>query len=283
MRIAMAQVNPTVGDLNGNLKLLREAVQKANDAGAELVVSSELAVSGYPPKDLLERRTFVRECREVLETLASAVGDTAAVVGFPEENPDGTGKSVYNSCALLHRSKIVSVVRKSLLPTYDIFDEKRYFKPASRNAPVSFDGSRLGLTICEDLWNDPDFWPKRLYRKDPVPDLLAGGAEIIINCSSSPYELGKEDFRYRMLQKRVAKIQRPIVYVNQVGGNDELIFDGNSLAFGANGVLTARGKPFQEDFLLVDTDAADPIEWEESTEIDKISQLCLPVEGLRSK
>jgi NAD+ synthetase len=268
----MAQLNPTVGDLNGNLKLLSEAVEKADDAGVELVVLSELAVSGYPPKDLLERRTFVRECREVLEELASTVGDTAAVVGYPEENPVSAGKSVYNSCAFLHRSKIVSVVRKSLLPTYDIFDEKRYFEPASQNAPVNFGISKLGLTICEDLWNDPDFWPKRLYHNDPVPDLIAGGAEIIINCSSSPYELGKEDFRYRMLQKRVAGIHRPIVYVNQVGGNDELIFDGNSLAFGANGVLIARGKPFQEDFLIVDTGAADPVEWEESSRIERLYQ-----------
>jgi NAD+ synthetase len=268
----MAQVNPTVGDLNGNLKLQSEAVEKANDAGVELVVSSELAISGYPPKDLLERRTFVRECREVLEELASAVGDTAAVVGFPEENPDGTGKSVYNSCALLHRSKVVSVVRKSLLPTYDIFDEKRYFKPTSQNAPVSFGGYKLGLTICEDLWNDPDFWPKRRYHNDPVPDLLSGGAEIIINCSSSPYELGKEDFRFRMLQERIAKIRRPIVYVNQVGGNDELIFDGNSLAFSGNGVLIARGKAFQEDFLIVDTDGTEPVQWEGSSRIERLYQ-----------
>jgi NAD+ synthetase len=268
----MAQVNPTVGDLNGNRELILEAVRQGKDAGVELVVSPELAVSGYPPKDLLARRTFVRECREVLEELAAGVGDTAAVVGFPEENTGATGMPVYNSCALLHRSKIVAIARKSLLPTYDIFDEKRYFEPAARNVPVDHGGARLGLTICEDLWNGPDFWPKRLYRTDPVPDLLSGGADIIINCSSSPYDLGKEDFRFRMLRDRVAKIGRPIIYVNQVGGNDELIFDGNSLAFGADGSLLARGKPFMDDLLVVDTETGDPIEWEESSRIERLYQ-----------
>ncbi len=260
--IGMAQINPTVGDLEGNLRLIREALRKGEEAGLDIVVGSELCVSGYPPKDLLERPHFVKHCREALEDLAGDVGETAALVGFPEQNASKTGKSVFNSCALLHQSRVVSVTRKTLLPTYDIFDENRYFEPSTNNAPVNHGSQRLGVTICEDLWNDPDFWPKRLYRIDPVARLVTEGADIIINCSSSPYDTGKENVRFRMLQNRVKKIGKPVIYVNQIGGNDELIFDGNSLAFGADGALLARGKAFEEDFLMVDTDTENSCEWE---------------------
>lgn len=270
MLVAMAQINPTVADLEANLRRIRESIRKGTDAGADAIVLPELCISGYPPKDLLERRAFVRQCREALEDLAGDVGETATLVGFPEENTESTGKPVYNSCALLHRSQIVSVVRKSLLPTYDVFDENRYFEPASDNSPVDIGATRVGLTICEDLWNDPDFWPKQLYHTDPVPQLISEGAELIINCSSSPYDLGKEDFRLRMLGNRVKKIGMPIIYVNQVGGNDELVFDGNSFALAADGALLARGKPFEEDFLLVDTAATDAVEWEDSPLIESL-------------
>ena len=164
MRIGMAQINPTVGDLEGNLRLIREALYKGEEAGLDVVVGSELCVSGYPPKDLLERPHFVTQCREALEDLAGDVGATAVLVGFPEQNASKTGKSVFNSCALRHRSRIVSITQKTLLPTYDIFDENRYFEPSSNNSPVNHANRQLGLTICEDLWNDPEFWPKRLYR-----------------------------------------------------------------------------------------------------------------------
>jgi NAD+ synthetase len=259
----MAQINPTVGDLDGNLRAFREALHKGEEAGADIVIGPELCISGYPPKDLLERPHFVKQCREAIEELARDVGQTAALVGFPEENTRKTGKAVANSCALLHQSKIVSFTRKTLLPTYDVFDENRYFEPAIENTPVEHANRSLGLTICEDLWNDPEFWPKRLYRTDPVARLVSSGAEIIINCSSSPYDLGKEYVRFRMLKNRVEKIGRPIIYVNQVGGNDELIFDGNSLAFAADGRLLARGKAFEEDFLMVDTEEKGNLEWED--------------------
>jgi NAD+ synthetase len=260
----MAQINPTVGDLQGNLRLIREAIRRAEDADAELVVFSELCISGYPPKDLLERSAFVRQCRQALEELASGVKNTAALVGYPEENPNSTGKSVFNSSALLHRGQIHARVRKTLLPTYDIFDENRYFEPAGENMPVSFCGGKIGLTICEDIWNDRDFWPKHLYRTDPVSSLVSNGAQIVFNISSSPYDLGKEDLRLRMLRSLVAKHRVPLIYVNQVGGNDELIFDGNSVALAADGSLLARGKAFEEDFLVVDTDSGESIEWVEA-------------------
>jgi NAD+ synthetase len=272
MRLALAQINPTVGDLQGNLRLIRDAIRKGEKSGADIVVFPELCVSGYPPKDLLERPAFVRECRDALEELAASVGDTAAVVGFPEENKRSTGKPVFNSCALIERSRVVSITRKSLLPTYDIFDENRHFEPSPNCSPVRFRGSLIGLTICEDLWYEAEFWPKRIYRTDPLPSLVANGVEIIVNCSSSPYDLGKEDFRLRMLRNRVQKIGLPLIYVNQVGGNDELVFDGNSMAFAANGSLLARGKAFEEDLLIVDTKSEASVEWEEASPDERLYQ-----------
>jgi NAD+ synthetase len=268
----MAQVNPTVGDLAGNLSIIREAIRKGEEAGVDLVVLSELCLSGYPPKDLLERPAFVDRCEEALMELASEVGRTAVLVGFPEKNTEPAGKPVYNSCALLHRSKVLATVRKSLLPTYDIFDENRYFESADNNPPVAFAGTRIGLTICEDLWNDRDFWPKRLYRTDPVSRIVTQGADIIFNVSSSPYALGKEDFRFRMMRTLVSKIRMPVIYVNQVGGNDELIFDGNSFALGADGSVLARGKSFAEDFLIVDTESDQSLEWKKTSLIERLNQ-----------
>ncbi|HEX9726602.1 MAG TPA: NAD+ synthase [Vicinamibacteria bacterium] len=270
MRVAMAQINPTVGDLQGNLRLIREAIRRGEDANAQLVVLSELCISGYPPKDLLERSAFVRQCRQALEELAAGVKDTAAFVGYPEENPNTTGKPVFNSSALLQRGKILARVRKTLLPTYDIFDENRYFEPATENLPVQFCGGRIGLTICEDIWNDRDFWPQHLYRADPVARLIKEGAQVVLNISSSPYDLGKEDRRLRMLRGLVAKHRVPLIYVNQVGGNDELIFDGNSVALAANGSILARGKAFEKDFLVVDTDSDESLQWVEAPLMERL-------------
>ncbi len=270
MRVAMAQINPTVGDLQGNLRLIRDAIRRGEDADAQLVVLSELCISGYPPKDLLERSAFVRQCREGLEELAAGVKNTAALVGYPEENTNATGKPVFNSSALLHQGKVLANVRKTLLPTYDIFDENRYFEPALENMPVQFCGRKIGLTICEDIWNDRGFWPQHLYRADPVSGLVDKGAQVVLNISSSPYELGKEDRRLRILRSVVAKHRVPLIYVNQVGGNDELIFDGNSVALAADGSLLARGKAFREDFLVVDTDSHEQLDWVEPPLMERL-------------
>lgn len=268
----MAQINPTVGDLQGNLSLIREAIRRGEEEHAQLVVLSELCVSGYPPKDLLGRPAFVRQCREALEELAGTVTKTAALVGFPEESTRTTGKPVYNSSALVHEGKIVATVRKTLLPTYDIFDENRYFEPASETIPVDFSNEKLGLTICEDIWNDRDFWPQRHYRSDPVARLMQRGAGAILNISSSPYNLGKEDLRFRMLKSLATKHRVPLIYVNQVGGNDELIFDGNSMALSADGGLLARGKAFEDDFLVVDTDAGGGLKWQDAPLMERLYQ-----------
>lgn len=270
MRVAMAQINPTVGDLSGNARRIAEAIRRGEEEAVALVVLSELCVSGYPPQDLLGRSFFVRECREALEEIASGVGKVAALVGFPEKNPHSTGKAVFNSCALVHEGRVQNVIRKTLLPTYDVFDENRYFEPAADNLPVAFAGRRIGLTICEDVWNDADFWPERLYVSDPAGKLVEAGAGILFNISSSPYDLGKESLRLGMLRKFVSDNRVPVVYTNQVGGNDELIFDGNSIALGADGSLLARGKAFEEDFVVVDTEASEPIEWEEAPLMEKL-------------
>ncbi len=270
MRVAMAQINPTVGDLEGNLSLIREALRRGEESSVQIVVLSELCISGYPPKDLLARSAFVRRCGEALDELAAGVGKTAALVGYPEENTSSTGKPVFNSSALLHEGKTVARVRKTLLPTYDIFDENRYFEPAQDTVPVDFCGSKLGLTICEDIWNDRDFWPQCHYRTDPVAGLIQHGAGAVLNISSSPYDLGKEDLRLRMLRGLVGKYRIPLIYVNQVGGNDELIFDGNSVALSADGSLLARGKPFEEDFLVVDTDSRDSVEWVDAPLMERL-------------
>jgi NAD+ synthetase len=268
----MAQINPTVGDLQGNLSLIREAIRRGEEERAQLVALSELCISGYPPKDLLERPAFVRQCREALEELAGTVKKTAALVGFPEESTRTTGKPVYNSSALVHEGRVVATVRKTLLPTYDIFDENRYFEPAKETIPVDFSNEKLGLTICEDIWNDRDFWPQRHYLTDPVARLIQRGAGAILNISSSPYRLGKEDLRLRMLKSLATKHRVPLIYVNQVGGNDELIFDGNSMALSADGRLLARGKAFEDDFLVVDTEASGGIEWQDAPLMERLYQ-----------
>ena len=253
MKIAIAQLNPTVGDFAGNAAKILDAYQRGVATGAEMVVCSELCVTGYPPRDLLLRKDFVAKNLETLNQLATATGKVGLLVGYVGENPKRPGREVTNSVALLQNGKIVATRSKTLLPTYDVFDEDRYFQPGDANLPVEFNGQKIGLTICEDIWNDDDFWPERRYRSNPPVDLAAAGAEIIFNLSASPWHLGKNQTRFDMLRSIAVKTQRPVVFCNQVGGNDELIFDGGSLAFNASGNLIAQGKLFEEDLVVVDT------------------------------
>ena len=255
MKVALAQVNTTVGDFAGNEARLRAAYERGVAEGVELVVAPELATTGYPPRDLLLRRGFVQRNLEVLDRLAAATGRTGLLVGYVGENPARPGREVTNAVALLQHGRILATRAKTLLPTYDVFDEDRYFEPATANEPVVFNGRRLGLTICEDLWNDEDFWQDRRYRRNPAADLVTAGAEILFNVSASPWHLGKNRVRHAMLASLVAKSRCPLVYCNLVGGNDELIFDGSSLVFNAAGQLVARGAAFAEDFVVVDTEA----------------------------
>jgi len=256
MRLALAQLNTTVGDLAGNEARILEAYRRGVAAGAYLVLTPELAVTGYPPRDLLLRPAFVDAQRTVLDRLAAATGPTGLLVGFVGRNPNRPGRELTNAAALLAEGRVAAIREKTLLPTYDVFDEDRYFEPATANTPVTFRGHRLGITICEDLWNDEDFWPERRYRPNPAAALADAGAELILNLSASPWHLGKERTRHAMLSSLAAKAGRPVVYCNLAGGNDELIFDGQSMAYGADGTLIGQGAAFAGDFLMVDTESA---------------------------
>ena len=254
MKIALGQINPTIGDFEGNRRLVLAAAAAAEARGAELALFPELALSGYPPKDLLERTSFVEAARASLDALAAALraSRTAVLVGFPERGDATTGRGLYNSAALIEGGRIVHVARKSLLPTYDVFDERRYFDPAPEVAPVTFRGRRLGISICEDIWNDADFWPARLYRADPIEALVRAGAEMILNLSASPFTIEKRHLRPRMLAATARRWRRPLLFVNQVGGQDDLVFDGASLALDAAGEVVARGAEHATDLILVD-------------------------------
>ena len=259
MKIALAQINPTVGDLTGNEARLLAAYRRGVEAGVEIVVFPELAITGYPPRDLLHKSRFIPDNLAVLERLAAATGETGLLVGYVGRNERQPGREATNSVALLQHGKILATRAKMLLPTYDVFDEDRYFEPAQENAPVDFNGRKIGLTICEDVWNDEAFWDERRYLRNPARELVEAGAEILFNVSASPWHLGKDRLRVEMLSSLVAQIRRPFVYCNAIGGNDELLFDGASLAFDAAGRLITQGAMFSEDFLLLDTDTAAPI------------------------
>ena len=262
MKIALAQINPTVGDFDGNRRLVLEALAASEARGAELAIFPELALSGYPPKDLLERPAFVEAARAALDALAAARagGKTAALVGFPERGETAEGHGLYNSAALIDGGRVTHIVRKSLLPTYDVFDERRYFDPATEVAPISFRGRALGISICEDIWNDADFWPARLYRSDPIEALVRAGAEIILNLSASPFTIEKRHLRPRMLAATARRWRRPLLFVNQIGGQDDLVFDGASLAFDSGGQVVARAAEHRPDLIVVEVGADSKIE-----------------------
>ncbi len=253
MKAALAQINPTVGDLAGNEAKILAAYRRGVEAGVELVIFPELAVCGYPPRDLLHKSQFISQNQSVLERLAAATGTVGLLVGYVGKNSTRPGREATNAVALLQNGKILATRVKSLLPTYDVFDEDRYFEPAQENSPVEFNGQKIGLTICEDVWNDEDFWQDRRYRSNPAAELVAAGAKIICNVSASPWHLGKNKVRHEMLRSLAAKTKCPLLYCNVVGGNDELVFDGSSLAFNATGQIVGAGAMFAEDFIVVDT------------------------------
>ena len=259
MKIALAQINPTVGDFAGNEQKTLAAYRRGVEAGADLVITPELAVCGYPPRDLLLKRSFVAQNLEVVNRLAMATARVGLVVGFVGENKTKPGREATNAIALLQHGTMAALRTKTLLPTYDVFDEDRYFEPASENQPVEFLGQKIGLTICEDVWNDEDFWRDRRYRRNPAVELAEAGAEIILNISASPWHLGKNLTRFQMLSSLAAKINCPMIYCNTAGGNDELLFDGASLVFDKAGRLLVEGEMFAEDFLLIDTEQSPPV------------------------
>src|SRR5260221_8646139 len=246
MKVALAQINTTVGDFSGNEAKIRAAYERAAAAGADLAVFPELATCGYPPRDLLLKKQFVEENLALLERLAKSTGKTGLLTGYVGTNERQPGRETTNAVALCQNGKVLATRTKTLLPTYDVFDEDRYFEPATENAPAEFDGQKIGLTICEDIWNDEDFWPERRYRHNPPVDLAAAGAGVVFNISASPWHLGKSKTRFEMLRSLALKTGRPVAICNQVGGNDELIFDGGSMVFNAAGQLIAQARLFEE-------------------------------------
>ncbi|MEG6507297.1 NAD+ synthase [Nitratidesulfovibrio sp. 1201_IL3209] len=258
MKIALLQLNLVVGDVTGNAARIEAAVRDAAARGAGLCVTPELAICGYPPRDLLLRRDFVPGCRKALAGLAQRLkGGPPVLVGAPVPNPTPVGNRLHNAVVLLHEGTVTVATRKVLLPTYDVFDERRYFEPGVNCGAVTVAGWRLGVTVCEDIWNDKTFWQEhRQYETDPVADLALAGVDAIINLSASPFTLGKQAVRERMLSRVASRYRVPVLYANQVGGNDDLLFAGKSVAFDAVGHLIARGRPFEEDTVLVDVAAS---------------------------
>ena len=254
MKIAAAQINPTVGDIAGNSNKILTYIGRAKELGAQLVVFPELCLTGYPPRDLLERPAFIEENINALSEMAKKVKDISALVGFVEKNLAPEGKPLYNAAALLEGGEIAYISFKSLLPTYDVFDEARYFEPAAGAAPLKIGGQKVALTICEDIWTDELCGPRKLYHKDPLAEMVKKKFQLILNMSASPWSVGKDVLRAELMKAQAKTYNCPVICVNQVGGNDELIFDGNSLAVDPTGKIIAQAKPFEEDLILIDLD-----------------------------
>src|SRR5438105_12892175 len=259
MKVGFAQLNPTVGDLRGNFEKILQSYERLATAGAELIVTPERAISGYPPLNFGFKSLFVPETLEILEELHRRIGKAALLVGFVDRN-EGRGRPFHNAAALLVRGEPIRKAHKSLLPTYDVFDEDRYFQPAARVEPFEFNGKKIGVTICEDIWTE-HYLPHPLYDCEPTRSLIEQGAEIILNLSASPFTLHKPAIRYEMVATLARTYRRPIFYCNMVGGNDQLIFDGNSIAVNASGALIAQLPAFQEHEQLIDTDSTGTLEF----------------------
>jgi NAD+ synthase/NAD+ synthase (glutamine-hydrolysing) len=253
VKIALLQIDPTVGDIAGNARLIAAAAREARGAGAHLAVTPELALVGYLPRDLLLSPDFVNRSWTQLTDLARELADgPPTLVGLPEPNPSDEGRPLFNSAALLRGGRVEQRFRKALLPTYDVFDEDRYFEPFHGAQVLDIAGSRIGISICEDIWNDRDFWKRRRYHHDPVEELVRAGATAIVNLSASPFTVGKHKRREEMLSSMAGKYRVPLVYVNQYGGNDDLVFDGRSCGFNADGSPIARGASFGPDVVVCD-------------------------------
>jgi NAD+ synthetase len=262
VKIALAQINPTVGDFTGNLEKMVAATRRAAEQGARLTVFSELCICGYPPADFLEKPSFLARCRSAVDELAAATSKlpTAILAGVALAAEQESGKPAVNAAVLLDGGRLLLEQHKRLLPFYDVFDEQRYFAPSKQQQVVELDGVRLAITICEDAWNDKNFWSRRLYKNDPMEELMRQQPGVHINLSSSPFWHGKREIRRKMLAAIARRDSVPVLMCNQVGGNDSLIFDGSSMALNARGELIAQAASFEEDMVVVDlNDRRDPL------------------------
>lgn len=269
MKIALAQLNPIVGDLSGNADQIRAAVRDAVELGAELVVVSELVVSGYPPRDMLLREGFVRRCEATVDELAADLpSGIGVIVGHPTSRQLPVGR-IANAASLLTGGKIAATIHKSLLPNYDVFDERRYFRPAVENRPVDFHGLRLGIHICEDAWwGDPatPYHDEPIGLRDPIAELAEAGIDVFVNLSASPFETRKHNRRQQLIARHVQEHKRPFVFVNQFGGNDDLVFDGSSFIINAAGELCEQLPAFESELRVIELDHLQPVAPDESDE-----------------
>jgi NAD+ synthase (glutamine-hydrolysing) len=280
VKIALGQINPTVGDFSGNAAKIIEFTRRAQAAGAGLILFPELSVCGYPPRDLVERSSFVAHNREWAERIAAETRGVAVICGLVTAADADAGKTVMNSAALLMDGKIAFIQSKMLLPTYDVFDEMRNFAPARKQDLFPFCGNRMALTICEDAWNDKQFWSRRLYTVDPVESLIQAGGNFVLNISASPFWIGKREFRRDMLASIARQHKVPVALVNQVGGNDSLVFDGSSLVLNREGKVIAQGRSFEEDLIYFDSQTLTG-EMHEQTPGDEASAYSALVLGTR--
>ena len=255
MKIALGQINSTINDFAGNTGKIVDFSRRAQSAGAQLILFPELSICGYPPRDLVERPIFVARNREALDQVAEQTRGIAVICGLVTPAEAGAGKPVLNSAALLRDGQVAFLQSKMLLPTYDVFDEARNFAPAASQSICNFDGSAIALTICEDAWNDKHFWRKRLYTVDPVERLMQAGGTIMLNISASPFWIGKRELRRNMLAAIARNYRVPVAMVNQVGGNDSLVFDGSSFALDPDGNVIAQARSFEEDLIFFDTES----------------------------
>jgi NAD+ synthase (glutamine-hydrolysing) len=270
VKLALGQINPTVGDFSGNAAKIIDFSRRAQSAGAGLILFPELSVCGYPPRDLVERPSFLARNRESVERIAAETQGISVICGLVTPADSDTGKSAMNSAALLQDGRVAFVQSKMLLPTYDVFDEMRNFAPAKSQSLFPFCGNRMALTICEDAWNDKLFWPKRLYTVDPIEALIRTGGNFVLNISASPFWIGKRELRHDMLASIARQHKVPVAMVNQVGGNDSLLFDGSSIVLNAEGEVIAQGLSFEEDLIFFDSktligDLHEQIEGEEAS------------------
>ncbi|MCD6127297.1 MAG: NAD+ synthase [Methanomicrobia archaeon] len=259
MKVTIAQMNPTVGDIKGNMKKMEDVLSKTS---SDLIIFPELYITGYPPRDLLERREFIKKVQKAnheVTLLSKKYPERGILFGTVLPNKNEYGKGLYNSAVLVYNGKILIEEHKSLLPTYDVFDEARYFDPSSEISTVSFKNEILGISICEDAWNDPDLWLKRNYRIDPIEILVKKGATLLINISASPFSMGKDEIRYRIIRNHALKHKKRFIFVNQVGGNDELIFDGKSMYIDENGNLIDILPSFEEFIKTIDLGLKNPV------------------------
>ena len=276
MKITLAQLNPTIGDIQGNLAKVEKTLSACSKDSPDLVVFSELFLVGYPPRDLLERPSFIARTQGAIEKLLKVsrnYGQTGIIVGVPQPNHQPTGKAIHNSALLMYQGKLLFTHHKSLLPTYDVFDEPRYFEPGMVDTVVKFKDTILGISVCEDAWNDPALWPRRTYHHDPIETMAKSGARIIINIAASPFHRGKERLRYDIVRSHACKHQIPFVFVNQVGANDELIFDGRSICLDGAGNPIAVLPSFQEKIQTISLDQGGVVtSYEPQEEIESVYQ-----------